>query len=181
MGFAALFSLVGTFTYANFYLAAPPYRLNSEQLGSIFFVYLLGLIVTPLSGRCLDRYGIRLTSVMAVCFTSAGLLLTLLHSLPVIVAGLALASSGVFIYQAVGTVQTGIVADRARSSAAGLYVTFYYIGGSLGAIITGWTWVAGGWPACVLLLMGVAAVAMVLAFVSSRKAAVSAWNGRASL
>ena len=59
MGFAALFCLVGTFTYANFYLAAPPYHLNSEQLGSIFFVYLLGLIVTPLSGRCLDRYGVR--------------------------------------------------------------------------------------------------------------------------
>ena len=135
--------LVGAFTYANFYLARPPYRLNSEQLGSIFFVYLLGLIVTPLSGRCLDHYGVRLTSVAAVCFTSAGLLLTLLHSLPIIVAGLALASSGVFIYQAVGTVQTGIVADRSRSSAAGLYVTFYYIGGSLGAIVTGWTWIAG--------------------------------------
>ena len=48
MGFAALFCLVGTFTYANFYLAAPPYHLNSAQLGSIFFVYLFGLIVTPL-------------------------------------------------------------------------------------------------------------------------------------
>ena len=171
MGFSALFCLVGTFTYANFYLAAPPYHLNSEQLGSVFFVYLLGLMVTPLSGRCLDRYGIGLTSVMAVCFTSLGLLLTLLPSLPVIVAGLALASSGVFIYQALGTVQTGIVSDRARSSAAGLYVTFYYIGGSLGAIVTGWTWVAGGWPACVFLLMGVAVLAMTLAFVSSRKVA----------
>jgi MFS transporter, YNFM family, putative membrane transport protein len=171
IGFAALFCLVGTFTYANFYLAAAPYHLNSEQLGSVFFVYLLGLIVTPLSGRCLDRYGIGLTSVMAVCFTSAGLLLTLLHSLPVIVTGLALASSGVFIYQAMGTVQTGIVSDRARSSAAGLYVTFYYIGGSLGAIITGWAWVASGWPACVFLLIGVAGLAMVLAFVSSKKAA----------
>ncbi|MGB8769906.1 MAG: MFS transporter [Candidatus Korobacteraceae bacterium] len=173
MGFSALFCLVGTFTYANFYLANPPYRLNSEQLGSIFFVYLLGFVVTPLSGRCLDRYGIGLTSVMAVCFTSVGLLLTLLHSLAVIVVGLALASSGVFIYQAVGTVQTGIVSDRARSSAAGLYVTFYYIGGSLGAIVTGWAWVAGGWPACVFLLMGVAAVAMVLAFVSSRNEVIS--------
>jgi predicted MFS family arabinose efflux permease len=173
MGFAALFCLVGTFTYANFYLANPPYHLNSEQLGSVFFVYLLGLIVTPLSGRCLDHYGIRLTAVFAVCFTSLGLLLTLLHSLAVIVAGLALASSGVFIYQAVGTVQTGIVADRARSSAAGLYVTFYYIGGSLGAIVTGWTWVAGGWPACVILLMGVAGLALVLAFVSGGKAAFS--------
>ncbi len=171
MGFAALFCLVGTFTYANFYLAAAPYHLNSQQLGSVFFVYLLGLIVTPLSGRCLDRYGIGLTSLMAVCFTSAGLLLTLMHSLAIIVAGLALASSGVFVYQAVGTVQTGIVADRARSSAAGLYVTFYYIGGSLGAIVTGWTWVAGGWAACVFLLMTVAALAMGLAVISNKKPA----------
>jgi MFS transporter, YNFM family, putative membrane transport protein len=173
MGGSALFCLAGTFTYANFYLAAPPYRLNSAQLGSIFLVYLLGLIVTPLSGRCLDRYGIRLTAIIAVCFASAGLLLTLLHSLPVIVAGLALASSGVFIYQAAGTVQTGIVADRARSSAAGLYVTFYYIGGSLGATVTGWAWAAGGWPACVFRLMGVAGLATLLALVSSGKTAVS--------
>ncbi len=173
MGASALFCLVGAFTYANFYLAAPPYRLNSQQLGSIFFVYLLGFLVTPLSGRCLDHYGLRVTSVIAVCLTTAGLLLTLLHSLPIIVAGLALASSGVFIYQAVGTVQTGIVADRARSSAAGLYVTFYYIGGALGAMVTGWAWVTGGWPACVFLLMAVSALAMLLAFVSGRKTAAS--------
>ena len=172
MGFSALFCLVGAFTYANFYLAAPPYHLNSEQLGSVFFVYLLGLIVTPLSGRCLDRYGIGLTSVIAVCFTSVGLALTLVHSLPVIVAGLALASSGVFIYQAVGTVQTGVVAGRARSSAAGLYVTFYYIGGSLGAIVTAWTWVSGGWPPCVFLLMGVSGLALLMALVSRSDRAV---------
>ncbi|HUI85295.1 MAG TPA: MFS transporter [Candidatus Binatia bacterium] len=169
MGFAALFCLVGAFTYANFYLADSPYRLNTAQLGSVFFVYLLGLVVTPLSGRCLDHYGIRVTSAVAAGFTSGGLLLTLVHSLPVIIAGLALASSGVFIFQAVGTVQTGVVAGKARSSAAGLYVTFYYIGGSLGATVTGWTWAAGGWPACVYLLMGVAGVALLMALVSSGK------------
>ena len=167
MGFAALFCLVGTFTYANFYLAAPPYHLNTAQLGSIFCVYLFGLIVTPLSGRCLDHYGIRVTSAIGFAFAAVGLLLTLVHSLAVIIVGLALASSGVFIYQAVGTVQTGIVAGKARSSAAGLYVTFYYIGGSLGATITGWTWVAGGWPPCVFLMVGVAGVALVMAVASS--------------
>ncbi len=173
MGFTALFCLVGAFTYANFYLAAPPYHLNPAQLGSVFFVYLLGLIVTPLSGRCLDHYGIRLTSVIALGFVATGLLITLLHSLSLIIAGLALASSGVFIYQAVGTVQTGIVSEKARSSAAGLYVTFYYIGGSLGATLTGWTWAAGGWPACVFLLIGVAALALLMAFLSSRNIAVT--------
>ncbi len=167
MGFAALFCLVGTFTYANFYLAAPPYHLNTAQLGSIFCVYLFGLIVTPLAGRSVDHYGIRVTSTIGFGFAAVGLLLTLVHSLPVIIVGLALASSGVFIYQAVGTVQTGVVAGKARSSAAGLYVTFYYIGGSLGAIVTGWTWVAGGWPPCVFLMTGIAGMAVVMAFASS--------------
>ncbi|HEY4933437.1 MAG TPA: MFS transporter [Terriglobales bacterium] len=169
MGFAALFCLVGVFTYVNFYLAAPPFHLNSAQLGSVFFVYLLGLIVTPLSGRFLDHYGIRHTALLAFVFAMVGLTLTLVRNLPLIIVGLALFSSGIFIFQAVGTVQTGIVAQRARSSAAGLYVTFYYIGGSLGAMVTGWTWIADGWRACVMLLMGVAGIAVLLAYGSSRK------------
>lgn len=167
MGFAALFTLVGAFTYVNFYLARAPFRLNSEQLGAIFFVYVLGFFVTPLSGRALDHYGIRSTAVLAASFATAGLLLTMVLKLPVIIAGLALFSTGVFIFQAVGTVQTGVVAGRARSSAAGLYVTLYYIGGSLGAIVTGWTWVADGWRASVLLLMGVAWMALGLAWLSA--------------
>jgi predicted MFS family arabinose efflux permease len=172
MGFSALFTLVGVFTYANFYLAAPPFQLNTAQLGSIFFVYLLGFLVTPLSGRCLDHYGIRSTAILAFCCSTVGLLLTMVLSLTVIVVGLAIFSTGVFIFQAVGTVQVGIVAGRACSSAAGLYVTLYYMGGSLGAIVTGWIWVADGWRACALLLIGVAGVALLLALVSSTPAAL---------
>jgi len=168
MGFAALFCLVGVFTYVNFYLAAPPFQLNSAQLGSVFFVYLLGVIVTPFSGRFLDHYGVRHTSLLAFGFAVIGLTLTLVPNLSLIIAGLALFSSGIFIFQSVGTVQTGIVAQRARSSAAGLYVTFYYIGGSLGAIVTGWTWVGNGWRACVILLVGVSGLALALAYAGSR-------------
>jgi YNFM family putative membrane transporter len=168
MAFAVLFSLVGAFTYTNFHLALPPYHLNSEELGSVFFVYLLGVGITPLSGRFLDRFGMRRTAVIAFAFIMVGLTLTLARPLPIIIAGLALFSSGVFIFQAVGTVQTGIVAGRARSSAAGLYVTFYYIGGSLGAIVTGWAWAADAWRGCVWLLMAVGTLALILGFESSR-------------
>ena len=168
VGFSALFTIVGAFTYVNFYLAGPPFRLNSEQLGLIFCVYILGFFITPLSGRVLDRYGTRATAVLACAFAIVGLALTLVLKLPVIIAGLALFSTGVFIFQAIGTVQTGVVAGRSRSSAAGLYVTFYYIGGSLGAIVTGWMWAADGWRASVLLLIGVSLLALVLAWVSGK-------------
>jgi hypothetical protein len=167
-GAAVLFSLVGCFTYANFYLAAPPFHLNAAQLGSIFFVYLVGVVITPMSGKFLDRYGFRRTAFLYCAMMIAGLLLTLAPSLAVVIAGLTLFSSGVFIAQAAATVETGAIAGRARSSAAGLYVTFYYLGGSMGAVVTGWCWQWARWRGCVALLAAAAAVSLKLALLSSR-------------
>jgi predicted MFS family arabinose efflux permease len=168
MGATALFALVGCFTYANFYLAAAPFHLNSAQLGSIFFVYLLGVVITPQSGRFLDRFGFRHTTVLYCTMMIAGLLLTLVKSVPVVIVGLAIFSSGVFVAQASATVQTGAIAGRARSSAAGLYVTFYYLGGSVGATLTDWFWHWAAWPGCVALLGGVSLASLWLARISSR-------------
>jgi MFS transporter, YNFM family, putative membrane transport protein len=172
MGAAALFTLVGCFTYANFYLAAAPFHLNSARLGSIFFVYLLGVVITPQSGRFLDRFGFRHTTVVYCAMMIAGLLLTLVKSLPVVIFGLAIFSSGVFVAQAAATVQTGAIAGRARSSAAGLYVAFYYLGGSVGATLTDWFWRWQGWPGCVGLLAGVSLLSLWLARISSRPCSV---------
>lgn len=155
MGFTVLFSLVGAFTYVNFYLSQPPFNLGTAALGGIFFVYLLGCIVTPLSGRFLDRYGFRRTALASVGISLGGLLLTLVPSLWAVIAGLALFSSGIFISQSAATVLTGRVAEHSRSAAAGLYVTFYYTGGSVAAVATAWFWVRGSWPACVGLFAAV--------------------------
>lgn len=168
MGATALFALVGCFTYANFYLAAAPFHLNSAQLGSIFLVYLLGVVITPQSGRFLDRFGFRHTTVLYCAMMIAGLLLTLVKWLPVVIVGLAIFSSGVFVAQAAATVQTGAIAGRARSSAGGLYVAFYYLGGSIGAALTGLFWRWKGWPGCVVLMGAVSLASLWLARVSSR-------------
>ncbi len=168
MGASVLCAIVGCFTYANFYLAAAPFYLNPAQLGSIFFVYLLGVVITPQSGRFLDHFGFRHTTVLYCAMMIAGLLLTLVKSLPAVIAGLAIFSSGVFVAQASATVQTGAIAGRARSSAAGLYVAFYYLGGSVGATLTDVFWRWKGWPGCVALLGGVSLLSLWLARVSSR-------------
>lgn len=167
MGFGVLFSLVGAFTYVNFYLAEAPFHLSAAALGSIFCVYLLGVIVTPLSGRFLDRSGFRPTAILAMLFNLSGLACTLSHHLGIVILGLALFSSGNFIFQAAATVQTGINAGRARSSAAGLYVTLYYIGGSVGATVLGWIWLWRGWNACVAALGVSSIVTVFFAFLSS--------------
>lgn len=171
MGFTVLFSLVGVFTYANFYLAGAPFHLGVGELGSIFFVYLLGCFITPLSGKFLDRHGFRKTTLIALIMSLAGLLLTLNHHLSVVIAGLAVFSSGVFVSQSSASFQTGRVAGQSRSSAAGLYVTFYYTGGSLGATAPAWFWTRGGWPACVGLLAVVSLLTLALGRIGGREAA----------
>jgi MFS transporter, YNFM family, putative membrane transport protein len=168
MGFMVLFSLVGCFTYANFYLAASPFHLNAAQLGSIFFVYLLGVVITPQSGRLLDRFGFRRVALLYCSMMIAGLLLTLAKSLPLVITGLAIFSSGVFVAQAAASVQTGTIAGRARSSAAGLYVTFYYLGGSVGSILTDYFWQWRRWPGCVALLGITSLISLWLGCASSR-------------
>ncbi len=171
MGFTVLFSLVGVFTYANFFLARPPFRLSTAELGSVFSIYLFGCVVTPLAGRFLDRNGFRRTALLAVGMSLSGLLLTLVHWLPTVIAGLAIFSSGMFVSQASATVLTGQVAGRARSSAAGLYVTFYYIGGSVGTALPAWFWLNGGWPGCVGLFAAMSLVTLALGLAGGKSIA----------
>jgi MFS family permease len=168
MGFTILFSLVGAFTYATFHLSRSPFNLSCAALGSIFFVYLLGCVVTPLCGRLLDRYGFRRMALLSVGITLTGLMLMLTPSLPLVIAGLALFSCGIFVSQSSATVLTGQVTERARSAAAGLYVTFYYAGGSIGTMVTAIFWVKGGWNACVGLFCAITLATLFFAFLGGR-------------
>jgi sugar phosphate permease len=59
----------------------------------------------------------------------------------------------------------GSAATESRASAVGLYVTFYYLGGSGGSAIPGVTWNYGGWPACVGLIVAVQLLTITLAVI----------------
>ena len=162
-GFCILFSLLGTFTYVNFYLAAPPFRLGTGALGLVFVVYLVGATLTPLAGRWIDRLGHRVSFAAAMLLAIAGSLITLNHHLVAVCAGLAIFCTGIFIAQSAASSFIGSIAKTAKALAVGLYVSFYYLGGSFGAAIPGTMWSWGGWPACVGLIVcvGLTAIALV--------------------
>jgi predicted MFS family arabinose efflux permease len=165
VGFCVMFSLLGTFTYVNFYLAAPPFNLSTTALGLLFVVYLVGAVVTPVAGRAIDRLGHRFALVAAFTAGAAGVSLTLVHSLPIVMVGLTLACTGVFIANSAGSSYVGSAATESRASAVGLYVTFYYVGGSGGSAIPGFFWSHGGWPACVALIVAVQLLTITLALI----------------
>jgi len=163
VGFCIMFTLLGTFTYINFYLSAAPFSLSTRALGLLFVVYLVGAVVTPGAGKWIDRRGHRFALVIAFSGGAAGITLTLIHSLPVIVFGLALCCTSVFIANSSGSSYVGSAAKEDRAAAVGLYVTFYYLGGSAGSAVPGRFWSTGGWPACVALIVAVQLLTISLA------------------
>ena len=170
VGFCVLFCLIATFNYVNFYLAAPPFRLGPAALGLLFTVYLVGAFVTPVAGRWIDRIGHRFTLATAFTFGILGVSLTLVQSLPVVIIGLALCSTGSFIGHASASSFIGTVVADSRAAAVGLYVMCYYAGGSAGSALSGVMWNRDGWPGCVALVASVQALTIGISMVAWRPA-----------
>jgi predicted MFS family arabinose efflux permease len=152
VGFGVLFNFIATFTFISFRLAAPPYSLSPTWLGVIFVTYLTGTAATPLTGRFVGRFGRRNFVLLAIGLWLCGIALTLLGPMWVILVGLSISACCGMLCQAVSTGYVAVTAQAGRSSAVGLYVTSFYIGGSFGAAIGGVAWIFGGWPACVAMI-----------------------------
>ena len=144
VGFNVLFSLVGVFTYITFYLSDPPFRLSTAALSYLFVVYLIGLFVTPAAGYVITRVGLLRGIVTAIAISMLGVLITLIPSLPFVILGLALCSTGVFISQASATSYLREAApEGGRVSAAGFYLSCYYIGGTAAGVVPSFFWHLG--------------------------------------
>jgi MFS transporter, YNFM family, putative membrane transport protein len=164
VGFNVLFSLVGVFTYITFYLAAPPFSLSTAELSLLFVVYLVGLVATPLAGALLPRVGLRTGITGSILLSLAGVLLTLVHSLPVVIIGLALCCTGVFISQSCATsFLREAASESTRASAVGMYVACYYIGGTVAGVAPSLVWKLGGWTACAAMVALIDVISIVIA------------------
>jgi predicted MFS family arabinose efflux permease len=166
VGFGVLFNLVAIFTFINFRLAAAPYFLGPAALGGIFVVYLGGVVMSPVSARLANRFGRRRVMAVAAPLAWAGLGLTLASPLWLIGIGLLLMCSGIFMQQTLATAFVSVAAREAKSTAVGLYVAIYYVGGSAGGVVPGALWRDYGWPGCVAVVcaMQLAMLAAALRF-----------------
>ena len=169
LGACVLFSLVGCFTFINLHLADIPYELSTGALANIFAVYLIGVVITPLSTTLLRRFGSARTVRVAVIISMFGVLLTLVTPLWGIVLGLAIMSSGVFITQAATISYIAVNVKKGRSLASGLYYMGYYAGGTMGAWLCGIAYARGQWSLTVWLLLFVQVLALLVASIGMVK------------
>jgi len=171
IGFGVLFNFIAVFTYVNFHLAAPPYSFSPTLLGTIFVTYLAGSATAPLIGWAVVRFGRRPFILGVLGAWACGALLLLAQPISAIIIGLLLCAVCGMLCQAISTGYVTAIAKEGRSSAVGLYVTAFYVGGSMGALLPGLAWSAAGWPACVAMALAMLAIMTVIAALAYRRVA----------
>lgn len=145
-GFLLMGSFVTVYNYAAFRLMAPPFDLGQALVSSIFVTYLLGTASSAWVGNLAGRLGRRRVLWATILVMAAGLLLTLVQSLPVIVAGIATLTFGFFGAHSIASSWVGLRALEGKAQASSLYLFFYYLGSSLVGSLGGLFWSAWGWP-----------------------------------
>jgi predicted MFS family arabinose efflux permease len=171
IGFGVLFNFIAVFTYVSFHLAAPPYDFSSTLLGAIFVTYLAGTAIVPATGWMMSRLGRRRFILTVLAAWACGALLMLAPPLAAILAGLTLCAMCGMLCQTIATGYVTASAREGRSSAVGLYVTAFYVGGSMGAFLPGLAWEQAGWAGAVAMVLVMLAVMAVVAALAYRGAA----------
>ncbi|MCC6778466.1 MAG: MFS transporter [Hyphomicrobiales bacterium] len=170
IGFGVLFNFIAVFTYVSFHLAGPPYHFSSTLLGTIFLTYLAGAALSPATGWMMAKLGRRPFILTVLAVWAVGVLALLAPPVPAIIAGLALCAACGMLCQTISTGYVTAIAKDGRSSAVGLYVTCFYIGGSMGAFVPGLVWERGGWSACVALVLAMLTAMALIASLAYRGA-----------
>ena len=155
VGFGVLFNFIAIFTYVSFHLAGPPYYFSPTLLGALFATYLAGSFSVPWVGRAVMLFGRRRFVLGIIGLWIAGGLLLLAPPVAAIILGLTICAACGMLCQAISTGYVITTAKEGRSSAAGLYASSFYIGGSAGSFLVGLVWQAYGWTGCVVTIIAV--------------------------
>jgi MFS transporter, YNFM family, putative membrane transport protein len=158
LGFCVLFSQASIYTYLPVRLAHAPFYLDNRHIAFMAFVFLLGAISAPLTIRAtrndLSRFAI---SLFFGC-VAVGALLTGTTNLYAVAAGLALFSIGAFALQAMLSRRLTARAGASTPRIFAVYMSIYYLGGSIGSYISGNLLVSRGFSGVVLIVVSAAAL-----------------------
>ena len=160
IGFASFFGFVGIFTYLPFYLTGPVFRLPDIALSFVYLLWLTGA-GSPIAGSLAARFGSRLVLGVASGCAIIGLFITLVPILPIMLGGLSLLTLGMFSIQPSANLYLGDLSTTAKGTAASMYLSLYYFGGSLGGVLPGVTYVSAGWIGVVAICVGMMGVGLV--------------------
>jgi MFS transporter, YNFM family, putative membrane transport protein len=161
VGLSLFFGWTGIFTYLPYRLSGAPYFLSTGLVSSVYLVYAAGVVASVAAGRLSARVPARRLMGIGLGLGALGMAAVLARPLAVIVTGLVVLVLGTFTAQAIAPAFVNVTATRAKAGANALYLTFYYLGGTLGSVLPGLAWQRWAWPGVVGSCLGAMTLAIV--------------------
>lgn len=162
-GFLLMGAFVSLFNYIGYRLLAPPYLLNQALVGLLSVVYLTGSWSSPKAGALTVKYGRATVLLCSTAMMLAGVLITLLSSVWMILVGMMIFTAGFFAAHSVASGWIGPRAKRAKGQASSLYLFSYYLGSSLAGTAGGVFWHQFGWPGITGFITAILLIALLVA------------------
>lgn len=154
LGFLFMGSFVTLFNYIGYRLSSPPFSFSQSFIGSIFLVYLFGSFSSIYMGKLADEKGHASILLFSVFITILGGLLTLNHSIIIMIVGISLFTFGFFACHSIASSWIGESVKAHKAQASSLYLLLYYLGSSLAGTIGGIFWDHSGWAGVIGFIVG---------------------------
>jgi predicted MFS family arabinose efflux permease len=151
------FAAFSTFwTTLAFLLGTPHYHLGPGTAGSFGILGATGALIAPFAGRMNDRRGSRfvISVSLATMILSFGILWIFGYHMAGLVVGVLILDLGVQGNQISNQTRIFGALPEARSRVNTIYMTTYFLGGSIGSALSTWAWDHWGWNGVCALGVG---------------------------
>lgn len=145
---ACLFGALSVFwSTMAFYLEKPPFSYRLSVIGLFGFAGLAGALVSPWVGRASDRIGPLRPMRWGLVAMLAGYLILFKssNSLYFLLVGIVLIDVGMQAAHVPNLTRVSSLVEGARTRLNTIYMTSFFIGGTLGSVLGSYAWSFAGW------------------------------------
>ena len=148
--------------------------INETSIGGLYLGYSMGILVALNSKRIISWFGGEVDAIRGgILLFGVGALLFFVQSYTVMFLSMFVFCAGLFTAHSLLSGYLSTLAKTNKAIANGLYICFYYTGGTLGSILPGAIYEAWGWNAFLWFLLFVISIACVFTQLLKKAIALS--------
>lgn len=144
--FVMFFSLQSILNVMPFFLVDTTPSITQNQIGILYFGYLIGIIVSLFAYKITAFFHSRVSSIaFGFIVSGIGVLLMLDNNFLIMLLAMFILCAGSFTCHSILTALINSISNAKKGLVNGMYLTFYYTGGVIGSFLPSIFYIHFGW------------------------------------